>query len=558
MPFVIANLIRKPSFRIFSFLLMMNLMVLSLILIFAYASLHQHQKQAEVNSGNLARLVSQSVERDITLLDIHLQTIAADLHTRRLLPLFAADKAAIKSLLNRHSEQLPFVSGLSISDSQGQLFGAPGNGMGEINIADRDYFIELKNHPQTRLMISHPLASRIDGKLVLVFARPLRDVGGHFEGVVLGLITIEWFSREFSHLQIGSAGAVIMRGVQDRDFELMARYPDLGYLGKTKLSQPFLSAYAQNQREGSFRVHATTDNILRIYSYQAIGDYPLIIQVGLAESDFLVDWRREVTKLVVLGLSFLAATSVGGWMLMRAWNGLEARTAELERSNSDLEQFAYVASHDLQSPLRNIASFAQLLLRRYKGKLDQDADDFIGQVVSNAERMSMMIRDLLDYSRATSRTDMDKEVDLNQVVREILPRFEAEIQRLNVLIEIGPLPKVKAEPVWMESLFQNLIENAIRYRHPDRRPSIAISACSDQDGWWTISVTDNGIGIDPAYHDKIFKMFYRLDPVHYPEGTGIGLAICRRMVKRFGGRMWVNSSEGEGACFLFTLRGAEG
>jgi len=555
MPSASANFIRKPGFRIFSFLLTINLMVLSLILFFAHASLHQHQKQAEINSGNLARLVSQSVERDITLLDFHLQAITAEVQSHKLLVSF--DPARLKNLLNQHLQQLPFIDALWIADAEGNLLGLPESGFGEINIADRDYFQEMKTGPGTALTISHPIVARTNGKPVLVFARPLREARGGFAGTVFGVITIEWFSREFSNLQIGSAGAVIMRGIQDRDFELMARYPDLGYLGKTKLSQPFLSAYAQNHREGSFRVHATTDDILRIYSYRAIGDYPLIIQLGLAESDFLADWRREVIKLVVLGLAFLAATSSGGLMLMRAWNRLAARTAELERSNSDLEQFAYVASHDLQSPLRNIASFAQLLLRRYKGKLDDDADEFIAQVVGNAERMSAMIRDLLDYSRVTSRTDMDKMADLDQVIREVLPRFEADLQRLNMQVEIGPLPKVRAEPVWMESLFQNLIENAIRYRHPDRRPSIAIAACSDEEGWWTISVTDNGIGIDPAYHDKIFKMFYRLDPVRYPEGTGIGLAICRRMVKRFGGRMWVSSREGEGACFLFTLRAAD-
>ncbi|MGE5548800.1 MAG: sensor histidine kinase [Solirubrobacterales bacterium] len=237
----------------------------------------------------------------------------------------------------------------------------------------------------------------------------------------------------------------------------------------------------------------------------------------------------------------------------RVERALRAKSVELERSNADLERFAYVASHDLQTPLRNIVSYAQLLERRYRGRLDADADDFIGFIVEGTSRMSMLIVDLLEYARVSSRGQPLVRVSCRKALDQAAANLAAAIAEADAEIIVGDLPTVRADEFQLVSLFQNLIGNAVKYRAPGRRPRIEVSARSDRDGWWTVAVADNGIGIDPQYFDKIFVIFQRLHPPGDRSGTGVGLAVCQRIIHRFGGEVWVESTPGEGATFLFTI-----
>ncbi len=234
-------------------------------------------------------------------------------------------------------------------------------------------------------------------------------------------------------------------------------------------------------------------------------------------------------------------------------------TKSLARSNADLEQFAYVASHDLQTPLRNVVSYSQLLSRRYAGKLDQDADDFLSFIVDSARHMSLLINDLLEYSRVASRTRVPEAVEARPALDRALENLALSIRESGARIDIGALPTVLADDNLLTSLFQNLIGNAIKYRHPDRLPLITVSADRHDAERWRISVADNGIGIHEDYFQKIFEIFQRLAPLDNRDGTGIGLALCQRIVTRLGGAIWVESVVGEGARFHFTLLdGAEG
>jgi len=228
----------------------------------------------------------------------------------------------------------------------------------------------------------------------------------------------------------------------------------------------------------------------------------------------------------------------------------------LKRANEDLEQFAYVSSHDLQTPLRNIVSYTQLLERRYKGRLDDDADQFIGFIVDSSKRMTRLIADLLQYSRASGRTAALAAVDAGAVAAEVLKVLGRDLDEAGAEVDVGALPTVMADEAHLASLFQNLLQNGLKYRHPERKPRLALSATPLANGYWRFAVTDNGIGIEPQYFDKIFEIFQRLDPVSHPEGTGIGLTLCRRIVRRFGGSIWVDSPPGEGSTFFFTLREA--
>ncbi len=217
----------------------------------------------------------------------------------------------------------------------------------------------------------------------------------------------------------------------------------------------------------------------------------------------------------------------------------------------EMQRFIHIASHDLQEPLRTIASYLQLLERRYKGQLDDDADTFITYAVDGAKRLSSLIRDLLTYSRLTGHAQVEPS-DLGVCLNEVLHALEASAIEAGAEIHVGPMPEVMFDPVQMTSLFQNLIGNAIKYRHPDRPLRISVTA-ERRATYWEFVVADNGIGIPPEFQNKIFEMFQRLNPRDGLGGTGIGLAIAKRIIEQAGGRIHVLSEENGGSSFHFTL-----
>lgn len=230
---------------------------------------------------------------------------------------------------------------------------------------------------------------------------------------------------------------------------------------------------------------------------------------------------------------------------------LKEAEANLARSNRELEQFAYVASHDLQEPLRKIAGFTELLAIRYKGTFDEKAASYMAYIVDGATRMSSLINDLLSYSRIMSSTREFTDTDCSAVLSRVQQDLELAIKESSAEIVCGALPVIKADKTQLGQLFQNLIGNAIKYRGAAPL-KITISAARQQNNW-LFSVTDNGIGIAPEFYDRVFAIFQRLHTrAEYP-GTGIGLAVCQKIVERHGGKIWVESTEGSGATFFFTI-----
>ena len=224
---------------------------------------------------------------------------------------------------------------------------------------------------------------------------------------------------------------------------------------------------------------------------------------------------------------------------------------ELRRSNEELERFAYVASHDLQEPLRTVASYVQLLSRRYRDRLDADAVDFIDFAVGGVRRMQHLIEDLLAFSRVGTRGAPLAPTNLQAVFEGTLASLHAALQESNATVTADPLPMVVADASQMAQLLTNLIGNALKFRG-DSPPRVQVGA-QHTGRMWTISVQDNGIGIGPEYFERIFVIFQRLHSREEYAGTGVGLAICKKIVERHGGRIWVESAPGQGARFSFTL-----
>ncbi len=230
---------------------------------------------------------------------------------------------------------------------------------------------------------------------------------------------------------------------------------------------------------------------------------------------------------------------------------LSKSNIELKRSNKELKQFAYISSHDLQEPLRMVTSFTQLLERRYKGQLDNEADEYIEFIVEGAHRMKYLIDDLLTFSRLNTQAKKFENVNLETVLNEVLSNLTVSIEESNAIITHDPLPTVNADKTQMMQVFQNLIANAIKF-HGSNPPKIHISAHKDEKEW-KFAVTDNGIGIDPEYQKQIFEVFKRLHTREEYPGSGIGLSVSQKIIRRHGGNIWVESELGKGSTFYFTI-----
>ncbi len=248
-------------------------------------------------------------------------------------------------------------------------------------------------------------------------------------------------------------------------------------------------------------------------------------------------------------------------ILSRQAAELDAQAVELRRSNAELEQFAYVASHDLQEPLRKVASFCQLLEKRYGDKLDDRGLQYIDFAVDGAKRMQVLINDLLTFSRVGRLDDTREMVGLGSTLDKALRNLAAAVEESGARIDQPePLPDIVGDPTLLTMLWQNLVGNALKFRHPDRAPHVSVTCDPDPDspGMWRLSVADNGIGIPEEFADKVFVIFQRLHSRDAYGGTGIGLALCKKIVEHHGGRIWIESTVGEGTRFCFTLPSVEG
>jgi PAS domain S-box-containing protein len=396
-----------------------------------------------------------------------------------------------------------------------------------------------------QLILRQALAAQLLPSLAVALAVSSLLVAWHF-GVVLmhRRDTEERLRASLAKAAVGFA----MTSLDGRFIEVNQAFCDLvGY------SRDELRALAFPQL---LRPDDLAEN-MALYRQLTAGEIPaFVIENRFVRKDGSLVWVRKSVSMVrgdnhVPRWSFALIEDVTD--RRRAEAELADKNRALERSNADLEQFAYVASHDLQTPLRDVIHYTQLIERRYKDRLDSDGAEFIDFIVDGGKRMTRLIHDLLEFSRVSRHSEPLHPTPAGEAVTLALKNLGTDLAQGGVELMIADLPVVMAEQTHLVSLFQNLLGNGLKYRAPERKPVLSISAEPDALGRWRFAVADNGIGIAPEYHDKIFEIFQRLNPSAETKGTGIGLTLCRRIVNRFGGRIWVESTPGAGSTFFFTL-----
>lgn len=454
-----------------------------------------------------------------------------------------------------------------------------------LNAWDREHFqFHLKNPGTNTLNIGTPVINLLDGKPIIPLSRPIVTDKGEFLGIVAVSFDPMFLVEALGKLLVEDAGGI---SIIRRDGIFLARLPNPeSSFGRSAALSPLFQQHLPAAPSGMARFISVTDGNAKIVSYGTLERYPVVATIGMTESTAFADFHREAIWIAVVVVTLSAALFWLAFLsdrrdyarrllaaklerqshvledqvlertrhLRQAQEDAEIKARQLAVSNADLEQFAHVAAHDLQEPLRSITSFVQLLQHRYRGKLDHEANEFIGYAVSGAKRMQRQLLDLLAYSHIRSQGGAFSEIAIADAVAGALKQLNSEIQQSGAKIHVGSLPTLTADRDQMVTLFRNLISNAVKYHRPDHPSTVDIGSETDEStGGWAFWVRDDGIGIEPQYAERIFIIFQKLHGRDHDFGTGIGLAICKRIIERHAGRIWVEPSPGQGATFRFTL-----
>lgn len=523
---------------------------------------HAALRSAQSTVTSLADVLSLNISNTMERLGGDLNGFAADLSAENLdAPLPVARRQALKDRMSAALLGFDVVTSYHLFDVQGNavLGAARESAQNDFNVADRKWFQTLRTKPGQDAVLSEVVVSKSTGLPGMVFAHAIRGPDGSFRGALGAHMELGWFQALIDHLEIGREGLVTLRHRDDA--RLIVRRPRVeAEVNANRSGLLDLHMSDVSSAQGQFR--SAIDGIERIYAFRGLDQYPLAVVVAVSPADYLRAWKAQTIVTVLVALLLGAVQVTAYRRLSRAYRSsvslareLERANTNLERSNAELEEFAYVASHDLQTPLRNISCFSQLLARRAADRLDGECAEFLGFITGNAKRMSELILDLLTYARVSRQQAAPEPEPVAEAIAQTLKDVEADIAACGAVVTVGPLPAVPVSRSHLESLFGNLLSNSLKYRSPERRLEISITATATKRGMWEFAVSDNGIGIEPEYWEKIFAIFQRLHTEDKYEGSGIGLALCRRIVHHWGGEIWVTSEPGTGSIFHFTLPG---
>lgn len=513
-----------------------------------------------------ALLAAEHAARLFEGTDVALRNVATWIGEKPDWDRLAASEADWNRLV-RGKDGLPTIASLSVTDAEGgfrlhtEVFPTPAR-----SVADRAYFRFHRENPAPAPFFQETVTGRISGRPVMVMSRRLPQADGAFAGIVLAAIRQDFLDQSFASL-IQSPGDHVT--LVRLDGMVLLRHPPIeGVTGKKiHIGDWVFEALAAGKRGGTVEKPSPVDGVTRIFGVHKVGDYDLIAVAGQSKDELLAGWRRRLTITGGAMAGGIALLTLALVVLLRSYRqeaaakhaaeeageNLRRTVGELTRSNAELERFAYVAAHDLQEPLRNVVTYSQILERHLGPSLEAGDREALAILAEGARRMRSMVADLLVYSRVSSRAHPFQAVEVGEAVKLALANLKEAIDESGTELRLGDLPIVIGDRAQIALLFQNLIGNSIKYRRSGARPTVEIKAEREGERW-LFSVADDGIGIDPAYAEQVFVIFKRLHTRDTYPGTGLGLALCQRIVERHGGSIWVESAgDNRGTAVRFTL-----
>ena len=516
--------------------------------------------QAEADNSNLARAFEEHIRRTVAGLDqalLYMEAAYEDDPGRFDL----ADMVARSSILRNVSFQLARIG------ADGVLADSTVPNFVPMDLSDREHFAVHRNGGGGRLFISKPVLGRASGKWSIQLTRRLDGPDGRFDGVLVLSLDPQYLSDFYGSINVGSKGAILLVG---RDGVIRAASD--GSVGQSLPAGMAEGLFTSGA--GSQRLSGPLDKEVRIAGFRALGEFPLAVWVGRAQSEVLAGHADTVRAYLLVGIAVTAVLGAALLMLYKVVRRQEAVTRalslkkaellasreRLRRYVADLERIAEVAAHDLQEPLRRVVAYAQLLSAHAQNALDAESRDYVAHVVSGAQRMRKLVQDLEAFVAVDHLPSAEAVVPAGGPVDAAVASLAEEVRRSGATVLVDTLPAVAADERSLTEIFTQLVDNALRYRMPGRKPLIHVAARREE-GFAVFSVRDNGTGIDERHLPRVFEIFHRLQSVEGHvgtgpgpgPGTGIGLAIVRRMVERLGGRVWVESTVGQGSVFSFTL-----
>lgn len=509
----------------------------------------RERAEAASNAANLARTLEEHLRRTIAALDQSLLILQAEY--RQAPDAFSITSSiAYTVTLQRISVQVGRIAADGIlADSNVPDF-AP------VNLADREHFKVHREAGADKLFISRPVLGRASGRWSIQLSRRLSNADGGFAGVLVISLDPRYLAEFYASIDVGQQGSVIVVG---RDGFIRAT--NGGGLGDALADTALLESIFASPA-GSALLRGPLDDISRITSYRALGDLPLAVMVGLSDKEALVRLHATELGYVLVGLALTAASlllfilvrnqkRIAGDLLLNKTE-LEEHRERLRRYVADLERIAEVSAHDLQEPVRRVVAYAQLLAEHTPAALDDEGKGYVLQVVEGAHRIRRLVRDLEAFVEVDHFPAVQDLVSAEKAMAVVARRLAADIEAAGATLVVDALPAVAIDEKCLVEVFTQMVDNALRYRSPERRPIIRVSSEHD-DTKAIVKVHDNGIGIEQRHWARIFEILHRIQGVDGHGGTGMGLAIVRRIVERAGGRVWVESVPGEGTTFTMTL-----
>ena len=560
--------LQSDAFGLYRVVFIVHMIIVIPVCVEIYRQYEVSYDEAISNTTILSHSVASTLSGSFNAIDLALSAVGSEIE--RQLETGPVSIADIELLCNRLAPHISTDINIRYFNRDGKLLLAPGQYFDPgINIADAGYFKVLKDDPSADVTFVHPMADMVTNQLVLQMVRRVRTADRKFAGVIVASISIDALAALAGTGNLGADGATALYLI---DHTLVARYPLGPALGPhligTQTLTPKLAAIIDSRLDSKFDTVSVFDQVRRTGFVRRVGAYDMFLVVTTSEHEYLHAWRNHAFLLILVSEGTCGILTMGVILLRRQRRMLTRTNLELTASesrsraiaeklrsaNRELEQIIHVAAHDLRQPLRAISSHLQVIqLRLGQSALADDLKSYLDYAIEGARRLDRRIIDLLSYSQTVDGAGEFVPVPLCPVIEDSLAVLGVSREDSGVTLKIAAdLPTVHARHHELIQLFQNLIGNAIKYRDPARALHIEID-WRREGAEWVVWVKDNGLGIDKAHWDRIFHLFQRLVTREAYEGTGIGLALCKKIVEHFGGRIWVDSTLGLGSAFFVSF-----